>query len=114
MDSLVVDLKALGRESFMPLFVVFREGATLDDALKGRIRTRIRGDVSPRHVPDEIYAIAEVPRTLSGKKLEVPVRRILLGVPVEQAASVDSMANPSSIAYFVALAGTLNPAVART
>ncbi len=114
LDSLVVDLEALGRASFMPLFVVLREGTALDDALKGRIRTRIRGDVSPRHVPDEIYAIAEVPRTLSGKKLEVPVRRILLGVPVEQAASVDSMANPSSIAYFVALAGTLNPAVART
>lgn len=110
LDSLVVDLEALGRASFMPLFVVLRADATLDDALKGRIRARIRGDVSPRHVPDEIYAIAEVPRTLSGKKLEVPVRRILLGVPVAQAASVDSMANPNSIAYFVALAGTLNPA----
>ncbi len=110
-DSLVVDLEALGRASFMPLFVVLREGAALDDALKGRIRARIRGDVSPRHVPDEIYAIAEVPRTLSGKKLEVPVRRILLGVPVAQAASVDSMANPNSIAYFVELAGTLNPAI---
>jgi len=109
LDSLVVDLEALGRASFMPLFVVLREGAALDDALKGRIRARIRGDVSPRHVPDEIYAIAEVPRTLSGKKLEVPVRRILLGVPVEQAASVDSMANPGSITYFVELAGTLNP-----
>jgi len=109
-DSLVVDLEALGRASFMPLFVVLRADATLDDALKGRIRARIRGDVSPRHVPDEIYAISEVPRTLSGKKLEVPVRRILLGVPVAQAASVDSMANPDSIAYFVALAATLNPA----
>jgi len=110
-DSLVVDLEALGRASFMPLFVVLRAGAALDDALKGRIRARIRGDVSPRHVPDEIYAIAEVPRTLSGKKLEVPVRRILLGVPVAQAASVDSMTNPDSIAYFVALAETLNPAI---
>jgi len=111
LDSLVVDLEALGRASFMPLFVVLRADAALDDALKGRIRARIRGDVSPRHVPDEIYAIAEVPRTLSGKKLEVPVRRILLGVPVEQAASIDSMTNPGSIAYFVALAEALNPAI---
>ena len=111
LNSLVVDLEALGRASFMPLFVVLRADAALDDALKGRIRARIRGDVSPRHVPDEIYAIAEVPRTLSGKKLEVPVRRILLGVPVEQAASIDSMTNPGSIAYFVALAEALNPAI---
>ncbi len=109
MDSLVVDLEALGRASFMPLFVVLREGARLDEALKGRIRARIRADISPRHAPDEIYAVAEVPRTLSGKKMEVPVRKILLGQPPARAASVDSMANPGSIAYFVELARTLNP-----
>ncbi len=108
-DSLVVDLEALGRASFMPLFVVLRAGTDLDDALKARIRARIRGDVSPRHVPDEIYAIAAVPRTLSGKKMEVPIRKLLLGTPVAQAASVDAMGNPESLEFFVHLSRTLNP-----
>jgi acetoacetyl-CoA synthetase len=103
-DSLVVDLEALGQESYMPLFVVLREGAVLDDALQQKIRTRLRQDVSPRHVPNEIFAIKEVPRTLSGKKMEVPVRKILMGFPLEQAANLDAMRNPASIQFFVDLA----------
>jgi acetoacetyl-CoA synthetase len=103
-DSLVVDLEALGQASYMPLFVVLREGVILDDALKERIRGRIRQDISPRHVPDEIFAIEQIPRTLSGKKVEVPIRKILMGHPLEQAANLDAMRNPESIQFFVDLA----------
>ena len=89
----------------MPLFVVLDEGAQLDDELRGaRSSARVREDCSPRHVPDEIVAVAEVPRTLSGKVLEVPVKRILMGTPAEQAASRDSLANPAALDAFVALA----------
>ncbi|HEY3021402.1 MAG TPA: acetoacetate--CoA ligase, partial [Solirubrobacteraceae bacterium] len=102
-DALVVDVPRHG-EDWMPLFVVLREGATLDDDLVARIRARIREDCSPRHVPNEIRAIAEVPRTLSGKVLEVPVKKILMGVPAEKAASRDSLANPRSLDFFVGLA----------
>ena len=88
----------------MPLFVVLRDGAELTDELVARIKSRIREDCSPRHVPNEIRAIAEVPRTLSGKLLEVPVKKILMGVPAEKAASRDSLANPRSLDFFVGLA----------
>jgi acetoacetyl-CoA synthetase len=91
----------------MVLFVVLRDGAVLDDELKARIKRRIRDDCSPRHVPNEILQIEQVPRTLSGKLLEVPVKRILMGAPPAQAASVDSLADPRSLDYFVALAKTL-------
>jgi acetoacetyl-CoA synthetase len=92
---------------WMPLFVVLRDGATLDDELAAEIRRRIREDCSPRHVPDEILQISEVPRTLSGKVLEVPVKRILSGTPPDQAASRESLANPAALDYFVGLAGKL-------
>lgn len=88
----------------MPLFVVLAEGAALDDALINDIRRRVRQDCSPRHVPNEIVQIAEVPRTLSGKALEVPVKRILMGTPPEQAASRESLANPAALDAFVSLA----------
>jgi acetoacetyl-CoA synthetase len=103
-DALVVDVPRAGEESWMPLFVVLREGAELDDALVAELRRRVREDCSPRHVPSEIRAIAEVPRTLSGKVLEVPVKRILMGSAPEQAASRDSLANPAALDYFVELA----------
>jgi acetoacetyl-CoA synthetase len=89
----------------MPLFVVLREGASLDDSTASEIKRRIREDCSPRHVPDEIRQIAEVPRTLSGKVLEVPVKRILMGTPPEQAASRESLANPEALDYFIRLGG---------
>jgi acetoacetyl-CoA synthetase len=108
LDSLVVDCEYLGRESFLPLFVVLRPGCTLDEALKRRIKERVRKAASARHVPDEIYAIEEVPRTLTGKKMELPVRKLLLGLPVGKVASADAMANPASLAYFVQLAQRLN------
>jgi acetoacetyl-CoA synthetase len=107
LDSLVIDLEALGRESYMPLFVVLREGVELDEALKQKIKQKIRQDISPRHVPDEIFAIEQAPYTLSGKKMEVPIRRILLGQPVEKAANPGAMRNPESLRFFVELAQKL-------
>jgi acetoacetyl-CoA synthetase len=103
-DALVVDVPRPGEDSWMPLFVVLAEGTALDDALVAEIRRRIREDCSPRHVPSEVQAIAEVPRTLSGKALEVPVKRILMGETPERAASRDSLANPAALDYFIALA----------
>jgi acetoacetyl-CoA synthetase len=106
LDALVVDLPSRpgSDQGWMPLFVVLRDGVSLDDDLVGQIRRRVREDCSPRHVPDEILAIAEVPRTLSGKVLEVPVKRILMGTPVDEAASRESLANPAALDYFVGLA----------
>jgi acetoacetyl-CoA synthetase len=98
-DALVVDV-----EGFMPLFVVLRDGGGLDDELVERIRARVREDCSPRHVPDEVVAVEQVPRTLSGKVLELPVKRILMGTPPEQAASRDSLANPEALDFFVSWA----------
>ena len=106
-DSLVVHLEYLGRPSFMPLFVVLKPGYVLDDALKARIAQRIRTKASARHVPDAVYAVAEIPRTLTGKKMEVPVRKLLLGMPLEKVASADSMVNPASMEFFVQLAAQL-------
>jgi acetoacetyl-CoA synthetase len=86
---------------------VLGDGTTLDDELAAQIKRRIREDCSPRHVPNEVLQIDEVPRTLSGKVLEVPVKRILMGAPPHEAASVDSLANPRSLDYFVEMAKTL-------
>jgi acetoacetyl-CoA synthetase len=108
LDALVVDVPRPGTEGWMPLFVVLREGETLDDELVGEIKRSIREQCSPRHVPDEVFQITEVPRTLSGKVLEVPVKRILMGTPVEQAASVDSLANPDALDYFLELSERLS------
>jgi acetoacetyl-CoA synthetase len=91
----------------MPLFVVLREGIRLDEPLKQKIKAKIRQDISPRHVPNDIFAIDQVPYTLSGKKMEVPIRRILLGQPVAQAANPGAMRNPESIQYFVDFAHRL-------
>jgi acetoacetyl-CoA synthetase len=107
LDALVVDIPRPGTEGWMPLFVVLREGAALDDALRGEIARRVRERCSPRHVPDEVFEIAEVPRTLSGKVLEVPVKRILMGTPAERAASRDSLANPAALDYFTEMAAEL-------
>jgi acetoacetyl-CoA synthetase len=113
LDALVVDIPRPGTEGWMPLFVVLREGAELDDDLRREIARRVRERCSPRHVPDEVFAIAEVPRTLSGKALEVPVKRILMGTPSAQAASRDSLANPSALDWFVELADSLDEGLSR-
>jgi acetoacetyl-CoA synthetase len=103
-DALVVDVPREGTDGWMPLFVVLRDGESLDDELIAQIRRRVREDCSPRYVPDEVRQIAEVPRTLSGKVLEVPVKRILMGAPPEEAASRESLANPEALDYFVEMA----------
>ena len=107
-DSLVIDLEYLGRPSFMPLFVVLAPGQVLDDALKSRIAAQIREKASARHVPSAIVEVAEIPRTLTGKKMEVPIRRLLLGRPQDEVASPDAMANPGSLQFFVDYAARLN------
>jgi acetoacetyl-CoA synthetase len=110
LDALVVDIPKPGGEDelWMVLFVTLAPGTTLDDELTAKINRSIRQDCSPRHVPNEVRQVAEVPRTLSGKVLEVPVKRILMGTPANQAASIESLANPASLDYFVELARELN------
>jgi acetoacetyl-CoA synthetase len=107
-DSLVIDLEYLGRPSMMLLFVVLRGANALDEVLSKRLLNAIREQLSARHVPNAVYAISEVPRTLSGKKLEVPVKKILLGQDPLSALNKDSMANPQSVQWFIDFARTLN------
>jgi len=104
LDCLVVDLEYLGRPSYMPLFVVLRPGVELSDQLKERINATIRGALSARHVPNDIFLVQDVPRTLSGKKLELPIKKLLLGQALEKVVNRDSMANPSSLEWFVEFA----------
>jgi acetoacetyl-CoA synthetase len=104
-DALVVDLPKKGTDGVTELFVVLREGATLDDDLRKTLARSIRERCSPRHVPDDVTAVAAVPRTLSGKVVEVPVKRILMGADPTKVVSRDSLANPESLDYFVELAG---------
>jgi acetoacetyl-CoA synthetase len=101
LDSLVVDTSALGTEGRLLLFVVLREGAALDDDLRGRLTRALRSQLSPRHVPDEVAAVDAVPRTLNGKKLEVPVKRLLAGVPLEQAVSLGAVADATALQPFL-------------
>ncbi|PJW20475.1 acetoacetate--CoA ligase [Geobacillus thermodenitrificans] len=107
LESLVVDLEMMGKQSFMPLFVVLKSGVELDDELKDRIRQSIRQHVSPRFVPDDIYEVKQIPKTLNGKKMEIPIRKLLLGFPLEKAVNPGSMANPEALDFFLELAKTL-------
>jgi acetoacetyl-CoA synthetase len=108
LDSLVVDLEYLGRESYMPLFVVLREGVVLDAGLTKRLRDGIKTALTARHVPNEIFQVAALPRTLSGKKMELPVKKLLMGTPAEQVFKLDAMANAGSVEWFVAFAERRN------
>ncbi|MEG0052984.1 MAG: acetoacetate--CoA ligase [Comamonas sp.] len=100
LDSMVVDLEYLGRESHMPLFVALRPGVVLDEGLRARINAAIRTALSPRFVPDAIYAVAEIPRTLSGKKQELPIKKLLLGQPLAKVVNKDAMANPGCLDWY--------------
>jgi acetoacetyl-CoA synthetase len=104
LDSMVVDLEYLGRESYMPLFVVLREGVTLDDVVRARLNDAIKTALSPRFLPNEIFQVAEIPRTLSGKKQELPIKKLLLGQPLEKVVNREAMANPGCLDWYVALA----------
>jgi acetoacetyl-CoA synthetase len=104
LDSLVVDLEYLGRDSYMPLFVVLRPGVELDDALRARINDAIKTALSPRFVPNDIFAVPEIPRTLTGKKQELPIKKLLLGQPLDKVVNRDAMANPACLAWYSAFA----------
>lgn len=103
-DSLIVNLDLPGGRFFMPMFVKLAPGVTLDDALIARLAQTLRREASPRHVPDQVYAVEEIPYTLTGKKLEVPVRKILMGFDLAKAVSRDAMMNPGALDYFIAFA----------
>jgi acetoacetyl-CoA synthetase len=105
-DSLIVNLDLPHGQFFMPLFVKLKGGLQLDEPLRERIRATIRREYSPRHVPDKIYPVEDIPFTLTGKKMEVPVRKILMGVAPEKAANRDAVANPHALDYFVNYART--------
>ena len=108
-DSLVVDTGQLGQDGRLILYVVPADGYAVDEALIGKIRSLLRTELSPRHVPDQISQVPGIPRTLSGKKLEVPVRKILLGTPVGDAADPDALANPEVLRYFSPGSQSLSP-----
>ena len=104
MDSMVVDLEYLGKESYMPLFVVLRPGTAFDEAIKAKLNNAIKVALSPRFIPNEIFQVAEIPRTLSGKKQELPIKKLMLGQPLEKVVNRDAMANPGCLDWYVALA----------
>jgi acetoacetyl-CoA synthetase len=104
LDSMVVDLEYLGRDSYMPLFVVLRPGVALDDAMRAKLNDAIKTALSPRFLPNDIFQVAEIPRTLSGKKQELPIKKLLLGQPIEKVVNREAMANPGSLDWYVALA----------
>jgi acetoacetyl-CoA synthetase len=100
-DSLIVNLEYEDGSDYMPLFVVMQEGAKLNDDLKKQIAKTLRGDYSPRHVPDEVIEVPDIPYTISGKKMEAPVKKILMGTAPEKAATRDSMKNPESMNFYI-------------
>ncbi len=104
LDSMVVDLEYLGRESYMPLFVVLRPGHSLDAAMIARINNAIKTELSPRFIPNEVIQVAEIPRTLTGKKQELPIKKLLLGQPIEKVVNKDAMANPGCLDWYVQFA----------
>jgi len=104
LDSMVVDLEFLGRESYMPLFVVLRPGLTLDDTMTAKINGAIRTALSPRFLPNEVFQVDEIPRTLSGKKQELPIKKLLLGQPLEKVINQEAMANPGCLGWYVQFA----------
>ncbi|MEZ4955733.1 MAG: hypothetical protein R2825_19385 [Saprospiraceae bacterium] len=103
-DSLIVNLELSGGRDYMPLFVLLNEKEALTDELKNKIKQTLRAEYSPRHVPDDIIEVPDIPYTISGKKLEAPVKKILMGKSVEKAANKDSMRNPDSLAFFIEFA----------
>ena len=104
LDAMVVDIEVLGRESYMPLFVVLRAGAALDQGLVDRIHGAIRVALSPRFLPDEIFVVPEIPRTLTGKKQELPIKKLLLGQPLSKVLNRDTMANAGCLGWYEAFA----------
>jgi acetoacetyl-CoA synthetase len=101
LDSMVVDLEYLGQDSYLPLFVALRPGIVLDEALKSKINHAIKTALSPRFIPNAIFHVAEIPRTLTGKKQELPIKKLLLGQPLAKVMNQDAMANPACLDWYV-------------
>ena len=112
LDSMVVDLEYLGRDSYMPLFVTLKAGAVLDEAMKAKLNNAVRTALSPRFVPDAIFLVPDIPRTLSGKKQELPIKKLLLGQPLEKVVNREAMANPACLDWYVAFARSYAASVA--
>jgi acetoacetyl-CoA synthetase len=106
LDSMVVDLEYLGRDSYMPLFVVLRPGVVLDEVMKNKLNHAIKTALSPRFVPSEIFAVPDIPRTLTGKKQELPIKKLLLGQPIDKVVNRDAMANSACLDWYVTFAAT--------
>ena len=104
LDSMVVDLEYLGRDPYMPLFVVLREGVVLDESLQARISLAIKNGLSPRFIPDAMFQVPAIPRTLSGKKQELPIKKLLLGQPLAKVLNPDAMTNPECLSWYVEFA----------
>ena len=102
----MVNLDLPGGQFFMPMFVKLADGVTLDERIENEIKTRLRREYTPRHIPDKIIQVPAMPTTITGKKLEVPVRRLLMGVPLEKAANTSAMADPSALDAFIDYART--------
>jgi len=100
-DSLIVNLELEGGKHFMPLFVLMNDGIELDEEVKNKIKTTLKKEYTPRHVPDAIVEVKDLPYTISGKKMEAPVKKILLGFEISKAINIDSMKNPESIEFFI-------------
>ena len=106
-DSLIINLELEGGKHYMPLFVKLKKGNTLTDDIKQNINNQLKNDYSPRHVPDEIIEVADIPYTISGKKMEAPVKKILLKMPIEKSINIDAMRNPESVQFFIDFAETI-------
>ena len=107
-DSLVICIERENGSFYMPLFVVLQDGIVLNDELKTKIKNSLRKQYSPRHVPDEIIEVNEIPYTISGKKMEMPIKKIMMGMPIEKSISLDAMKNPNSIDEYLALQTKIN------
>ena len=103
-DSLIINIELADGRHYMPLFVVMKPGANLDEPTRARIRQVLKETYSPRHVPDEIISVSDIPYTISGKKLETPVKKLMMGIPLDKAASLDALRNPSSLDFFLSFA----------
>ena len=106
-DSLIINLELENAQSFMPIFIVLDEKRQLDDRLVSAIRQNLSENCSPRHIPDKVYVIDAVPYTLSGKKQEIPVKKLLSGIPLEKAVNLGACANPSAMDFFIQLASSI-------
>lgn len=106
-DSLIINLELEGGKHYMPLFVKLKENIELTDEIKRSINSQLKSDYSPRHIPDEIIEVRDIPYTISGKKMEAPVKKILLKMPIEKSINIDAMRNPNSIRFFIEFAETI-------